>query len=187
LPPNNLGQDLAKKGEKYSVVLSWTPSISEDIDGYIVFRKSSDSNNYVELVKLSPTAFSYQDESIEAGKTYDYLINSYMADRISFEGAKVQVEVPVDSTADTTSQPATTYNTGQVLLILFAVAVMVYITAYLVIKFLPKILNRKSGKDPLKNILKDPTLYENTVTSEFGSNTETDYPKDEPTAGRDMN
>jgi hypothetical protein len=188
-PPNNLGIELVKKSGVYSTYLSWTYSISESIDGYIVFRKNADSNNYIELTKLSPTALSYTDDSVEAGITYDYMMNSYKGNKISFNGAKFQIVIPADSANSSGLQPQTTYNTGQVMLILFAVAVMVYLAAYLIIKFVPRLLVKKSSKDPLKNILKDPSLYEETVTSEFGSATatEADYPLKDPIAGRDMN
>ena len=187
-PPNNLSNEIAKKSGKYAVILYWTPSINEDFDGYIVFRKSSDSYNYTELTKLGAKALSYQDDTVESGIKYDYVINSYKTNKISFDGAKTSVEIPADATAlDSAEKPQTTYNTGQVLLIIFAVAVMVYIIVYLIIKFVPRLLIKKPLKGSLKNVLHDPSFYENTVTSEFGSKTEIDYPLDDPVPGRDMN
>jgi hypothetical protein len=186
-PPNNLGQELAKKSGKYSVLLSWTPTISEGTDGYIVFRKSSDSNNYVELTKLSSATMSYQDESVESGIIYDYVINTYKSDKISYDGAKVQVEIPSANTDGSNTTPQTTYNTGQVLLILFAIAVIIYIVGYLIVKYIPRYLIKKPNKQPLRNVLNDPSYFEDTVTSEFGTKTETDYPLEDPIPGRDMN
>jgi hypothetical protein len=186
-PPNNLNVDLAKKGDKYSVILSWTPSINENFDGYIIFRKAVDSNNYVELDKISYSALEFTDDSVEAGIEYDYLINSYNDNKISLEGAKAQIIIPSDAEADSSNSQQTTYNTGQILLILFAVAVTVFIVGYLIVKYGPRLIVKKQGKESLKNILKDPSRYEDKVATEFGSVTEGDYPAKEPTPGRDMN
>ena len=189
LPPNNLSQELAKKSGKYSTLLSWTPSISDGIEGYVLFRKNIDSINYIEITKLSSTTLSYLDETVEAGIKYDYMLSSYIENRISFDSAKVQIAIPADSSTDSTATPSTTFNTGQVFLILFVVAVFVYIAAYLLIKYMPKLFIKKPDKEPLKNILNDPTRYEETVTSEFGSqvDADVDYPKSDPISGRDMN
>jgi len=189
LPPNNFSQELAKKSGKYSTLLSWTPSITDGIEGYVLFRKNVDSINYIELTKLSPTTLSYLDETVEAGIKYDYVLNSYIGNRISFDGAKVQIEIPADIITESDTTPQTTYSTGQVFLILFVVAVFVYIAAYLMIKYVPKLFVKKSAKGPLKNILNDPARYEETVTSEFGSQTDADtnYPQSDPISGSDMN
>lgn len=189
LPPNNFSQELAKKNGKYSTLLLWTPSITDGIEGYVLFRKNVDSIYYIELIKLSPTTLSYLDETVEAGIKYDYVLNSYIENRISFDGAKVQIAIPADNITESNATPQTTYNTGQVFLILFVVAVFVYIAAYLIIRYVPKLFAKKSSKEPLKNILNDPALFEETVTSEFGSQTDADtnYPQSDPISGRDMN
>jgi hypothetical protein len=189
LPPNNLSQELAKKSGKYSALLSWTPSITDGVEGYVLFRKNVDSINYIEITKLSPTTLSYLDETVEAGIKYDYMLSSYIGNKISYDSAKVQIAIPADSTTESDSTPQTTFNTGQVFLILFVVAVFAYIAVYLLIKYMPKLFVKKSGKEPLKNILNDPARYEETVTSEFGTQADpdTDYPKSDPVAGRDMN
>lgn len=189
LPPNNFNHELAKKSGVYSVILSWTPSISEPIDGYIIYRKLSELNNYVEIGKANSVALGYTDETVEAGLKYDYSIHTYYQNKISSNSSDLSAEVPSANSDDSSLIPSTTNNTGQVLLILFAVAGVIYLIVYGAIRFFPKIFKKDPKKQALKNILKDPSLYEESVTSEFGKETTSDstYPEKESLAGRDMN
>jgi len=188
-PPNNFSHDLAKKSGVYSVLLSWTPSINDPIDGYIIYRKLSDLNNYVEIGKATATSLGYTDETVEAGLEYDYSIHTYYQNKISSNSSDLSVEVPTTNEDGSSLIPSASNNTGQVLLILFAVAGVIYLIVYGAIRFFPKIFKKDAKKQALKNILKDPSLYEESVTSEFGTGTASDstYPEKEPLAGRDMN
>lgn len=146
-PPNNLSNELAKKSGAYSVLLSWTPSINNPIDGYIVYRKLNELSNYVEIGKANSTALGYIDETVEAGLKYDYRVHTYYQNKISSNSSDLTVEIPGDASDNSTLSPAITNNTGQVLLILFAVAGVLYLIIYGAIRFFPNVFKKKDQKN----------------------------------------
>jgi hypothetical protein len=69
---------LSGTGESYAVDLSWdAPSSSTDpVAGYNVYRALSGTTAYQQLNSSADTQVAFVDSTVQAGLTYDYMIES---------------------------------------------------------------------------------------------------------------
>jgi hypothetical protein len=70
--------NLTGTGEPLAVTVSWNaPTGSTDpVAGYIVLRAPAGSSSYQKLNASAVTATSYVDSTVQAGATYDYVVES---------------------------------------------------------------------------------------------------------------
>ncbi len=66
--------ELTAVGEGWRSTLSWTMSETDDLEGYIIYRKSEGSGNYSVIEKIIGTAYS--DGKVTAGESYSYKIGA---------------------------------------------------------------------------------------------------------------
>ena len=71
-------QNLTVKSEDGVNILHFTPSVSADCEGYVVYRKTEDNNVFKQYAKI-PGKFEtgYSDKNVEEGKIYEYAISAY--------------------------------------------------------------------------------------------------------------
>jgi len=62
-------------GGVHSVSLSWYPSPSPGVVGYNVYRSTSPGPPFAKLVNSTISELSYTDNTVEAGKTYTYVVS----------------------------------------------------------------------------------------------------------------
>jgi hypothetical protein len=76
---------LSGTGELVEVNLSWdAPASSPDpVAGYNVYRAPDGSNSYQLLSSVSNSQLTYTDTSVQAGLTYDYLVESVDASGVT--------------------------------------------------------------------------------------------------------
>jgi len=72
-------------GETLQVNLTWdAPSSSPDpVAGYNVYRAPSGSTTYQLLSSVSNSQLAYTDNSVQAGQTYDYIVESVDASDVT--------------------------------------------------------------------------------------------------------
>ncbi|MCX7785352.1 MAG: fibronectin type III domain-containing protein [candidate division WOR-3 bacterium] len=59
-----------------SITVTWTPSITENIDGYQILRREKDQG-FICIARLSPFEKQFVDEKVVSGKEYSYQIVTY--------------------------------------------------------------------------------------------------------------
>jgi hypothetical protein len=79
-----------------NIVLLWTPSTSEDVAGYRLYRQNKDGSNRQLLQKELITTFSFREARMEAPKDYEYRIQA--VDTHGNASTEVQTEVEIRST-----------------------------------------------------------------------------------------
>jgi hypothetical protein len=164
-PPKNLASEITKDNNIFSIYLTWTASINSDITGYVVYRKMEGEQNFTELVRLDANTLNYTDENLDPATQYEYMLKTYKTDKQSSEGSNLKVSIPSLDDTSVKSKSNSNYNVGSIFLTLFVVAALFVLAGYLVVKFAPRLIKKKKTKDPLVNILRDPTLYEDKVTT----------------------
>jgi hypothetical protein len=160
-PPKNLAYEILKNNN--NVYLKWTASINSDITGYIVYRKMSGEQSFLELKKLDANSLSFTDENSQNNNNYEYQIKTYKLNKISSDGSIVKVSMPKSTDNTPQNQLQNKSNTVQVLLTLFVIAGLIYLIVFGLAKFAPKLFIKKQVKEPLRNILNDSSLYEKKV------------------------
>ena len=95
-------KNVAAEEDDSVVIVRWDASATADAQGYYVYRKSTEEEEYTLLSKVEGR-FSgwYQDKEVETGKTYSYCVSAY--DEFSQEGEKSS---PADITVQTSDQSA---------------------------------------------------------------------------------
>jgi hypothetical protein len=76
---------LSGTGEVEEVNLTWDAPISspDSVAGFNVYRAPSGSTSYQLLSSVSSSELSYTDSDIEAGQTYDYIVESVDASGVA--------------------------------------------------------------------------------------------------------
>jgi fibronectin type 3 domain-containing protein len=59
----------------HTVNLSWTPSSTQSVVAYNVYRSGVSGGPYAQLTSADPSA-SYSDATVSAGQTYYYVVTS---------------------------------------------------------------------------------------------------------------
>lgn len=77
LPPTSLTAKDTELDYGGAIDLAWKASVSSDIDGYKVFRRSEGDWEYVEILRLPKTFTKFTDPWAEKDKTYYYMLRSY--------------------------------------------------------------------------------------------------------------
>jgi len=76
-----------------SVALSWSPSATNSVVSYNVYRSSASSGPFTKIGNVSGTSFT--DQSVQSGQTYFYTVTSVDSDNLeSVQAAPVSVTVP---------------------------------------------------------------------------------------------
>jgi fibronectin type 3 domain-containing protein len=81
----------------YEVNLSWSApeESSVAVTGYNVYRSASSSSSYEKMNSSTLSETSYVDSTVEAGETYDYVVESVDADgKSSAPSNAISVTVP---------------------------------------------------------------------------------------------
>ncbi|WP_288426189.1 hypothetical protein [uncultured Spirosoma sp.] len=55
-----------------AIVVRWTPSISQDVQEQVLYRRGAATENWRELAKLSPRQVSYADQQVKSDASYSY-------------------------------------------------------------------------------------------------------------------
>jgi hypothetical protein len=63
-------------GQRHTVSINWTASVSANVIGYNVYRATTLSGQFVKLTTSPVPANSYADSSVQAGQTYIYATTS---------------------------------------------------------------------------------------------------------------
>jgi len=85
-PPSGV---IALAGED-RIILSWEPSLSPDLAGYLIRRRAEDETTYELLTSEPILATSYEDLKVEKGKSYYYAITA--RDQAGNESQAVEVK-----------------------------------------------------------------------------------------------
>jgi len=72
-PPRNL-RAIAKSNE--SLAIEWDPPLTQDLWGYIIFRKGPDETTFKEITRLSRGVLSFEDMGLQDNTTYEYAMAS---------------------------------------------------------------------------------------------------------------
>ncbi|MDD3647021.1 MAG: DNRLRE domain-containing protein [Candidatus Dojkabacteria bacterium] len=75
-PPSGLKIVTGVEDEKYYAELGWQHSVTEEIDGYRIYRSEEDRTSYVFLTEVGNDKTSYKDFEVEDGKTYFYVLRT---------------------------------------------------------------------------------------------------------------
>jgi hypothetical protein len=84
---------LSGTGESYAVDLSWdAPSSSTDpVAGYNVYRALSGTTAYQQLNSYADTQVAFEDSTVQAGLTYDYMVESVDASGVESVPSNIAV------------------------------------------------------------------------------------------------
>lgn len=93
LAPRLLNLELGSTSDGFKVDLAWSKSDSDIIDGYIVYRNSSD-DPYIELARLESAVLRYSDVKVEAGTNYSYYVVAYLGVTESGRSPVETVSIP---------------------------------------------------------------------------------------------
>ena len=85
-PPSGV---IALAGED-RIILSWEPSLSPDLAGYLIRRRAEDEATYELLTSEPILATSYEDFKVEKGKSYYYAITA--CDQAGNESRPVEIK-----------------------------------------------------------------------------------------------
>ncbi len=55
-----------------AIVVRWTPSISQDVQEQVLYRRGAATENWRELARLSPRQGSYADQQVKSDASYSY-------------------------------------------------------------------------------------------------------------------
>jgi fibronectin type 3 domain-containing protein len=88
--------EVITSGQAHSVTLKWTASKSA-IAGYRIYRSSQPNTPPGVLAVTSSKETEYVDKSVEAGKTYYYLIKAFDAAGRESTAVTISATIPVDS------------------------------------------------------------------------------------------
>ena len=86
-PPSAPGNLVAVPSET-AVRLAWDPSPEEDVLGYLVYRATSPSAEYVRLTPAAISGTLYIDRTVERGKTYRYAVTAVDRARAANESTR---------------------------------------------------------------------------------------------------
>ncbi|MCD6382883.1 MAG: fibronectin type III domain-containing protein, partial [Thermoplasmata archaeon] len=77
-PPNPPGNLKASPTTSGYIRLTWTPSNSSDVQGYVIYRTGEGgSGNYNEIARVSSATTSYVDNNVSVGRMYFYQVAAY--------------------------------------------------------------------------------------------------------------
>jgi fibronectin type 3 domain-containing protein len=111
--------------DKDSVVLSWTPSNSSDIEFYHIFR-STNNIDYTLLKKVIYTESIYFDSSVQSGMTYYYRIAASDAEpNVSPRSKNIKIDVPEKDSAQVMNSIYLA-STGLIIIIILIVLVFLF-------------------------------------------------------------
>ncbi len=158
LAPTELIVEISSTDTKKGLMLSFLPSESENVGGYVVFRRAHSESDFQEIVQLDKQTFNYFDTDIDPGVTYYYKVKTMYGSEVSNSSKEVSFAVPKDFN----NQNSFDWNDsrGNVLLALFSIALFVVLVIILLIRF-----GRRSfdflfpKKTVYKNRLRDPDEY----------------------------
>ncbi|QJD80223.1 fibronectin type III domain-containing protein [Spirosoma rhododendri] len=57
-----------------AIVVRWTPSISQDVQEQVLYRRGAATENWRELAKLTPQQDSYADQQVKPDAPYSYML-----------------------------------------------------------------------------------------------------------------
>ena len=86
-PPSAPG-NLVAVPSTTAVRLAWDPSPEQDVAGYLVYRATSPSAEYVRLTPAAAVGTLYIDRTVERGKTYRYTVTAVDRARAANESAR---------------------------------------------------------------------------------------------------
>jgi hypothetical protein len=79
----------------HGVILSWTPSISDDVVGYRIYRKTDPAASYIPLTATAQITTNVADLGVSAGQTYYYAVTAINADGVEGDYSQsVQATIP---------------------------------------------------------------------------------------------
>lgn len=154
--PKNIDIELAEN----AIHIAW--SNVNDIDGYVLFRKTNNESDYKEIARSNKT--KYTDTEVNGGTNYSYFVRSYKNNLLSKSSPAKSVYLPSQTNADDNNQDSTesVLQTG---LILLALVSIVAISIYLAKKTVSRVKTKKYGGKFSKNPLKDPEYYVSDIES----------------------
>jgi len=88
LTPPSAPRNLVAVPSESAVRLAWDPSPDEDVAGYMVYRATSPSDQYVRLTPAASAGTLYTDRTAERGKTYRYAVTAVDRARAPNESAR---------------------------------------------------------------------------------------------------
>ncbi|MBN2016499.1 fibronectin type III domain-containing protein [Candidatus Dojkabacteria bacterium] len=92
-PPQHLKLAIVTEDGKYSVELKWDHTITEDFDGYRIYRSGEDAISYVLLTEVGPDKTYYKDQEVEKGKTYFYILRTVRGEEESADSNEEVVTI----------------------------------------------------------------------------------------------
>jgi hypothetical protein len=79
----------------HGVILSWTPSVSNDVIGYRIYRKTDPAASYVPLAATTQITTNLADLGVSAGQTYYYAVTAVNAQSVESDYSQpVQATIP---------------------------------------------------------------------------------------------
>lgn len=159
-PPTGVSVETSTSETKKGLIISFLPSESENVGGYVVFRRSFSDDDFIEIAQLDRNTQFYFDSNIEAGVTYYYKVRTMAGNEVSDSSKEVSFVVPKDFNLKT--DVAWNDSRGNVLLALFSVALIIFLVVIVLIKTGKKMFSFLfPKKKDYKNKLRDPDSYFN--------------------------
>ena len=88
--PPTVSPPRAQGGLVKKVVLTWTPATAEDVEGYVVYRSTTKTDEFRQVKKIrGREAGSFTDEGLDDGATYYYFVNTFNKVDVESAGAPV--------------------------------------------------------------------------------------------------
>lgn len=135
----------------YSVSLSWSPSNTEDIDGYIIYRGETNDGEFNEIGNVSKDKTTYIDAVINQDDSYYYYVRAYkdyskseksntvVPTSVSFNGTG-----PLPMSSSSSEEAPKSMTPVQFILIFIGFAALAILLTFLAITFMRK----RKGKLP---------------------------------------
>ncbi len=163
LPPRILNFEIVSQGNAQQIDLAWTKSDSDDLDGYIVFRNTSDGE-FSEITRIEKTVNRYSDTKVVGGTIYHYFVVSYRGNEQSSRSPLQTVTLPKQEGILGLESIVTSDNSGLGVFFILAGILIILGSGYLIKKRIRTNIayNRSlTSQSRLHNYLHDPQYYIN--------------------------
>jgi hypothetical protein len=157
--PSGLVIELTRLNNKYTANLAWKAATG-DIDGYVIYRGFESLDDLKEYKRVG-IIVNFIDSEVLEEHSYYYYVRAYKGISLSTKSDNVAIlvpKVPLDQSV-LGSLFSSSDTRVQLILLLFAAAVIVLCVYYLFYKGTKSVLTKFGPKPKKVNVLKDPDFY----------------------------